>query len=78
MSRPQIQEEAVSQVANLLEQRLEPDGIAVVLEADHYCMRWRGVKDDQSRMVNSVMRGRFLTDSSLRGEFLSLLPRNAA
>ncbi|MCE7951687.1 MAG: GTP cyclohydrolase I [Xanthomonadales bacterium PRO7] len=77
MSRPQIQEEAVSQVANLLEQRLEPDGIAVVLEADHYCMRWRGVKDDQSRMVNSVMRGRFLTDSSLRGEFLSLLPRNA-
>jgi GTP cyclohydrolase I len=41
-------------------------------------MRWRGVKDDQSRMVNSVMRGRFLTDSSLRGEFLSLLPRNAA
>lgn len=78
MSRPQIQEEAVSQVANLLEKRLEPDGIAVVLEADHYCMRWRGVKDDQSRMVNSVMRGRFLTDSSLRGEFLSLLPRNAA
>lgn len=37
MSRPQIQEEAVSQIANLLEQRLQPDGIAVVMEADHYC-----------------------------------------
>ncbi|WP_211219338.1 GTP cyclohydrolase I [Thermomonas fusca] len=72
MSRPQIQEEAVSQIANLLEQRLKPDGIAVVMEADHYCMHWRGVKDDGSKMINSVMRGRFLEDASLRKEFLSL------
>ena len=78
MSRPQIQEEAVSQIATLLEQRLHPDGIAVVLEAGHYCMRWRGVKDDQSKMVNSVMRGSFLADPSLRREFLTLLPRNLA
>lgn len=76
MSRPQIQEEAVSQIANLLEQRLQPDGIAVVMEADHYCMHWRGVKDDEARMTNSVMRGAFLSDSPLRREFLSLLPRH--
>lgn len=78
MSRPQIQEEAVSQIANLLEQRLQPDGVAVVMEADHYCMHWRGVKDDQARMTNSVMRGAFLGDPSLRKEFLSLLPRHGA
>jgi GTP cyclohydrolase I len=75
MSRPQIQEEAVSQISNLLEERLKPDGIAVVMEADHYCMHWRGVKDDQSKMLNSVMRGRFLSDASLRKEFLSLRHR---
>ena len=75
MSRPQIQEEAVSQIADLLEQRLKPDGIAVVMEADHFCMHWRGVKDDQSKMINSVMRGRFLVDPSLRKEFLSLRHR---
>ena len=76
MSRPQIQEEAVSQIADLLEQRLKPDGIAVVMEADHYCMHWRGVKDDGSKMINSVMRGRFLEDASLRKEFLSLRHRD--
>lgn len=75
MSRPQIQEEAVSQIANLLQAHLKPDGLAVVMEADHYCMHWRGVKDDESKMVNSVMRGHFLTDAALRKEFLSLLHR---
>ena len=75
MSRPQIQEEAVVQVADLLESRLKPEGLAIVLEADHYCMRWRGLKDDEARMVNSIMRGSFLKDASLRAEFLSLLPR---
>lgn len=72
MTRPQIQEEAVVQIADLLEQRLHPDGVAVVLEADHYCMHWRGVKDDDAKMVNSVMRGVFLTDPSLRAEFLNV------
>ncbi len=78
MSRPQIQEEAVVQIADLLESRLRPDGLAVVLEADHYCMHWRGVKDDGARMVNSVMRGSFLEDTSLRKEFLSLLAERRA
>lgn len=49
--------------------------LAVVLEADHYCMHWRGVKDDDARMVNSVMRGAFLDNASLRREFFALISR---
>ncbi len=75
MSRPQIQEEAVTQVADLLMERMRPDGLAVVMEADHFCMHWRGVRDMESKMINSVMRGSFLKDKALRREFLSLLPR---
>jgi len=73
MTRPQIQEEAVIQLANILEQKVEPDGVAVVMEADHFCMHWRGVKDNASKMTNSVMRGVFLKDGALRREFLSLI-----
>jgi GTP cyclohydrolase I len=72
MSRPQIQEEAVMQLADLLEARLQPDGLALVLEADHYCTHWRGVKDE-SHMTNSVMRGAFLTNPESRKEFLQLV-----
>ena len=73
MSRPQIQEEAVTMLANELQERVKPDGLAIVMEADHFCMHWRGVKDDESAMTNSVMRGAFLKDPTLRREFLSLL-----
>ena len=73
MSRPQIQEEAIAQVADLLMNKVAPDGLAVVMEADHFCMHWRGVKDSATKMVNSVMRGAFLKNSSLRREFLSLV-----
>lgn len=73
MSRPQIQEEAIVQLADLLENMIEPDGIAVVMEADHFCMHWRGVKDDNTQMINSVMRGEFLENASLRREFLTLI-----
>jgi len=75
MARPQIQEEAVTQLADLLMEKMRPDGLAVVMEADHFCMHWRGVKDMESKMVNSVMRGSFLKNSALRLEFLSLLPK---
>ena len=75
MSRPQIQEEAVTQLADLLQDKVNPDGLAIVMEASHYCMAWRGVKDMDSKMINSVMRGVFLKDSTLRREFLSLIPR---
>ena len=70
---PQIQEEAIIQLADLLMGKVSPDGLAVVFEADHYCMHWRGVKDTATKMVNSVMRGSFLKDAALRREFLSLI-----
>ena len=73
MSRPQIQEEAITQLADLLMNKVSPDGLAVVMEADHFCMHWRGVKDADTRMINSVMRGSFLKDPALRREFLSLI-----
>ncbi len=73
MGRPQIQEEAIAQMADLLMNKVSPDGLAVVMEADHFCMHWRGVKDDKTKMLNSVMRGSFLKDSALRREFLSLV-----
>lgn len=73
MSRPQIQEEAISQMAELLMEKVRPDGLAVVMEADHFCMHWRGVKDTETKMINSVMRGSFLKDHNLRSEFLSLI-----
>ena len=73
MSRPQIQEEAITQMAELLMRKVSPDGLAVVMEADHFCMHWRGVKDSETKMINSVMRGVFLKDAALRREFLSLI-----
>ena len=73
MSRPQIQEEAITQLAELLMSKVTPDGLAVVMEADHFCLHWRGVKDSATKMINSVMRGSFLKDPALRREFLSLI-----
>ena len=73
MSRPQIQEEAITQMAEVLMRKVSPDGLAVVMEADHFCMHWRGVRDAETKMVNSVMRGSFLKDAALRREFLSLI-----
>ncbi len=75
MGRPQIQEEAVVQLADLIQNKTKPDGLAIVMEATHYCVAWRGVKDLDSKMINSVMRGVFLKDANLRREFLSLIPR---
>ena len=75
MGRPQIQEEAVVQLADLIQQKTKPDSLALVMEATHFCMAWRGVKDMDSKMINSVMRGVFLKDMNLRREFLSLIPQ---
>lgn len=72
MSRPQIQEEAVIQLADELEAELEPIGLAIVIKADHFCMKWRGVKDDSS-MANSVMRGVFKANPSAKQEFFDII-----
>ena len=77
MSRPQIQEEAITQIADVLMEKVKPDGLAVVMEADHFCMHWRGVKDSDAKMVNSVMRGSFLKNAALRREFLALIPKKS-
>jgi GTP cyclohydrolase I len=73
MQRPQIQEEAVVQLANLLEKNIKPSGLAVVMVADHLCMQWRGVKDNGTKMINSVMRGDLLNNVDVRKEFLTLI-----
>lgn len=73
MSRPQIQEEAISQLAELIMDIVRPDGLAIIMEADHFCMHWRGVKDSSAKMINSMMRGSFLKNAALRREFLALV-----
>lgn len=71
--RPQIQEEMVVQVADALELRLEePKGLAVVIEATHMCMTWRGVEEHTDAVMRTnVMRGRFLEDAAARAEFFA-------
>ncbi len=74
MSRPQIQEEAVEQLADELQQAIgSPRALAVVVRARHLCCGWRGVKDDTSLMTTSVMRGLFKQDAMARQEFLALI-----
>jgi len=68
MSRPHIQEEAVVMLADTIEKMVKPEGIAVVVRAKHYCMTWRGVKDN-STMTNAVMRGIFMDKPHLKSEF---------
>lgn len=69
-SRPQIQEEMTKQLADVLETLTEPLGIAVMVLGNHLCCGHRGVKDQGSRMVTTVLRGEFRTNESLKSEFL--------
>ncbi len=71
--RPQIQEQLTTQIADAIMDALNPDGVAVVIEAEHLCMTMRGVRKPGSRMVTSAMRGRFRESSLTRAEFLSLV-----
>jgi GTP cyclohydrolase I len=71
--RPQLQERLTGQVANALMETLHPDGVAVVIEAEHLCMTQRGVKKPGSRMVTSATRGTFRQHQATRAEFLSLV-----
>ncbi len=73
MARPQIQEESVVQLADEIEQRIRPLGLAVVIRATHTCMTWRGVRDDSTTMTTSVMRGVFRHDAAARAEFMKLI-----
>lgn len=71
--RPQIQEQLTTQVANAIMDVLQPDGVAVVVEAEHLCMTMRGVKKPGSRLVTSAMRGTFRKSQVTRAEFLLLV-----
>lgn len=75
MGRPQIQEEALIQLADTLEALMSPRGLALTMQADHFCMQWRGVKDMDAGMTSNVMRGVFRQDPALRAEFLALSTR---
>jgi GTP cyclohydrolase I len=71
--RLQIQERLTSQIANLLDETLNPKGVAVVVSAEHMCMTMRGVQKPGSLTVTSAMRGVFLKEESARAEFLQLI-----
>lgn len=71
--RPQIQEQLTSQIAEAIMEGLQPDGVAVVIDAEHLCMTMRGVKKPGARMVTSAMRGDFRQSAVTRAEFLSLV-----
>ena len=71
--RPQLQERLTGQVADALMETLQPDGVAVVIEAEHLCMTQRGVRKPGSRMVTSATRGQFRQNQVTRAEFLSLV-----
>ena len=70
--RPQIQERLTEQVALALRFILKTDDVAVVINADHYCVRLRGVKDGGSSTVTSKLTGKFRENPALRQEFLAL------
>ncbi len=72
-SRPHIQEEAVMILADEIERLCEPQGLGIIVKADHYCMKLRGVKESHCSMVNSVVRGDFRHDPSLKQEFFELV-----
>ncbi len=71
--RPQVQERLTSQVADTIQECLQPDGVAVVVEAEHLCMTMRGIKKPGSRVVTSAVRGSFRRSALTRAEFLSLV-----
>lgn len=73
LARPQIQEEAVVQLADELETMLKPQGLAIVMDAEHLCMTWRGVRESGTKMTASVMRGVMRDDPAVRAEFMSLI-----
>jgi GTP cyclohydrolase IA len=73
--RPQVQERLTSQVADALVRRLQPQGVIVVIEAEHLCMAMRGVRKPGSTTTTSAVRGLFKTSASSRSEVLSLMMR---
>lgn len=71
--RPQIQERLTSQIADFLMEKLEPQGVAVVIEAEHLCMTMRGARAAGAKTTTSALRGSMRSDARTRAEALSLI-----
>ncbi|MFQ5825846.1 MAG: GTP cyclohydrolase I FolE [Dehalococcoidia bacterium] len=71
--RPQLQERLTTQIADTILEAIQPDGVAVVLEAEHLCMTMRGTKKPGSNVITSATRGLFRRKAATRAEFLSLV-----
>ena len=71
--RPQLQDRLTTQIAEAMVEALKPNGVGVVIEAEHMCMTMRGVKKPRSKIVTSAMRGLFRENPATRAEFMSLL-----
>ena len=74
--RPQLQERMTRQIAEAIYDTIEPDGAAVVIEAEHLCMVMRGVRKPGTKIITSAVRGTFRTKAVTRSEFLSLIRGN--
>jgi len=71
--RPQLQERMTSQIADAILEAVQPDGVAVIIQAEHLCMTMRGIKKPGSNVLTSATRGIFRTRAATRAEFLSLV-----
>ena len=71
--RPQVQERLTTQIADAIEQALEPRGVLVVIEAEHLCMSMRGVRKPGSQTVTSAVRGIFRDNEATRAEAMNLI-----
>jgi GTP cyclohydrolase I len=74
-SRPQIQEEMTVQIADAVMEATEAEGIAILVQAEHMCMTMRGVREHDSAMTTSVMRGVFRDDPSMKQEFFNIVSK---
>ncbi len=71
--RPQLQERMTSQIADAILEAVQPDGVAVIIQAEHLCMTMRGIKKPGSNVITSATRGLFRTRAATRAEFMSLV-----
>ncbi|MFQ6122496.1 MAG: GTP cyclohydrolase I, partial [Dehalococcoidales bacterium] len=71
--RPQIQEKMTTEIADVIMDAIKPDGVAVVIQAEHLCMIMRGIEKPGSNVITSAVRGGFKRRAVSRAEFFSLI-----
>jgi len=72
-SRPQLQERMTTEIADAIMEGLKPDGVGVIIQAEHLCMMMRGIKKPGSAIITSALRGTFRRKAKTRAEFFSLI-----